>query len=76
MYAYDTMVLHLAREEIAKWPDNVETRKRIFIHLTVGIPGLDTVEQLNSAARIVGKIPATDVEIITLTEIRKMGYEF
>jgi hypothetical protein len=76
MYIFDDMVTVLAKEEIAKWEDNIDIRTKIFKTLTTGIPGLDTVDDLYQVADIVGRIPAEELKTITIEGLHKFGYKW
>jgi hypothetical protein len=73
---FDSMVMQLAEAEIDKWPDKSKVRQKIFTTLTVGVSGLDTVNDLNEVARIVAKIPAKKLKEITWPQMEKMGYKW
>jgi hypothetical protein len=76
MYMLDSMVLKLAKAEIDKWPDKSKARQKIFITLTVGVSGLDTVDELNEVAKIVAKIPVKELKTITWPQMEKLGYKW
>jgi hypothetical protein len=67
MYLVEPLVLSLTEKVREGWS---EVREIIFLNLTIGQPGVDYVEHLESIANRVAKIPEDKLTTITMDEFK------